>query len=90
MHRCELTTQEVKLLVGYYDNAIDELEKCKSPILHAILADNVERRDEIERMLDARYWNRGKGRKKAPADPGPDLPIESNYPQPHGPMCICA
>lgn len=82
MHKAELTSDELRLLVGYYDDALDETEKVQSPILKAQREANFARRDELERMFDARYWNRGKGRKpKAPADPGPELPMAPKQPE---------
>jgi hypothetical protein len=81
LHRTELTTQELKLLVEFYDGAIDELKDCKSPILKAQQADCFARREELERMFDGRWLNKGRGRKsKPPADPGPELPIPPSEP----------
>ena len=88
LHRAELTTEELQLLVRHYAEAEDELAKAKSPILLAEADRCCHRRQELERMFDGRWTNRGKGRKPKPTpDPGPDLPMTGTL---HSPNCICA
>lgn len=84
LHKAELTSMELRLLVDYYAQAIEESRSVKSPILLDQRDANFNRKLELEGMFDGRHWNKGKPRKaKAPADPGPELPM-------HPPECVCA
>jgi hypothetical protein len=80
VHKTELTTEELQLLVRHYSEAEDELAKAKSPILVAQADRCKARRQELERMFDGRWTNRGNGRKKSekPADPTPALPLDQS------------
>lgn len=77
--KTELRPEELKLLICWYEDAVIETKDTKSPLLALQRDQNIARGKELESMFDGRHWNRGKGRKpKAPADPGPELPMETN------------
>lgn len=76
LHKAELTTEELQLLVRHYEDAEDELAKSKSTLLLALADECKARKEQLCRMFDGRWTNRGKGRKPKPAtDPGPELPM---------------
>lgn len=77
LHKAELTSDELRLLVEYYSDALDELKDPSSPVLIQMRDELSNRRNELERMFDGRWTNRGKGRKpKAPVDLTHPLPME--------------
>jgi hypothetical protein len=79
LKRAELTEPELRLLIGWYDDAIDETEGCKSPILMLQRDENIARRKDLEKMFDGRTWNKGPGRKpKVKPEPPPPLPMDGN------------
>ena len=74
--KTELTNEELGLLIDHYNQAIGELDKAKSPILRQHREACFQRREDLTRMFDGRWLNRGKGRKRAaPADVTPELPM---------------
>jgi hypothetical protein len=79
LKKTELLPEELRVLISYYDDALDEMRDAKSPILKAHRESCLCRREELEKQTDGRYWNRGKGRKPKdkPAE-SPPLPMENN------------
>ncbi len=79
LKKAELTDSEITVLVSFYEEALRETEKCKSPIILEQRGENEARLEEIQSYRDGRCWNRGPGRKrKAQPDPPPALPMENN------------